>query len=98
QLRLERQHDVEPPAVRLCEHAPAGRGRLVEQVQVAAPDLGRLEAAEDAPRHGTPGLDGEVAQAHVIVAEGDGIAELAPDGFAGQLEDAGVQIAHHRDE
>src|SRR3989441_10051611 len=44
------------------------------------------------------GLAGGVAQAHVIVAEGDGIAELPPDGLAGQLEEAGVQVAHHADE
>jgi len=98
QLRLERQHDVEPAAVHLGEHPSAGGGRLVEEVQVAAPHVGRLQAAEVAPRHGTPGLDGEVAQAHVIVAEGDGIAELTPDGLAGQLEEAGVQVAHHADE
>src|SRR5207249_4180003 len=64
QLALERQHDVEPAAVHLGEHPPArGRG-LVEQLHVAAPHRGRLQAAEHAPRDGPPGLDREVAQAN----------------------------------
>src|SRR5947209_10704060 len=50
-----------------------------------------------APRDGPPGLDREVAQAHVIVAEAGEIAELAADGLAGQLEDPGVHLAHHAD-
>ncbi len=98
QLALERQHDVEPAAVHLGEHPPArGRG-LVEQLHVTAPHRGRLQAAEHAPRDGPPGLDREVAQAHVIVAEAGEIAELAADGLAGQLEDPGVHLAHHADE
>jgi len=57
-----------------------------------------LQPAEVAERHRAAGLDGQVAQAQVVVAEGGGVRQLASDRLAGQLEDAGVQLAHRADQ
>jgi hypothetical protein len=45
---LNESSRAQRPAGRLPEHAPAGGGGLVEQVQVRPPDTGDLAAAEDA--------------------------------------------------
>ena len=98
QLGLEREQHVEAAAVHLGEHAPAGRRRLVQQGHVARPHVTRVQPAEGAERDGPARLHREVAQAHVIVAEGGGVRLLAADGLAGQLEDTGVELAHHADQ
>ena len=79
----------------LREHAATGRGGLLEQGEVDAPGLGVVPPAEQAPRHGHAGLHGEVAQPDVVLAQA---LRLAAEPLAGELEDAGVHVAHHGDQ
>src|SRR5262249_35834986 len=83
--------------VDLGEHAPAGRGRLVEQGQIRAPDIGHAAPAEHSEGHRPARLHSEVAQPHVILAQ-TRVPGRAVDTLAGQLEDARIEIAHHADE
>ena len=96
-LGLERQQRAEGSAVGLGEHAATGGRGLVEQVHVLLPHARDAAPAEDAERHRPSSLDGEVAQADVVVAQrrviGDPVHVLT-----GQLEDAGIQLTHGADE
>src|SRR4029077_17020883 len=96
QLGLEREERGEPPAVHLGEHPAAGGGGLLEERGVGPPDVWRVLSAEEAERDGTSGLDGELAQAAVVVLEA-GIAQLAVHALARDLEDARVHLAHDAD-
>src|SRR5262245_38717053 len=96
-LSLEREQRGERAAVDLGEHAPAGRGRLVEQGQIRAPDIGHAAPAEHSEGHRPARLHSEVAQPHVILAQ-TRVRGRAVDTLAGQLEDARIEIAHHADE
>src|SRR3989442_290854 len=67
-LGLEREQRAQRAAVGLGEHAAAGSRGLVEQVHVLLPDARHATPAEDAERDRASRLDGEVAQADVVVA------------------------------
>jgi hypothetical protein len=81
--------------VYLREHPAATGRRLLEEGDVRAPEIGFLTPAEQTPRDGPPGLDGQIAQPHMVVAQALGVSARA---LAGQLEHARVHVAHHADE
>ena len=81
----------------LGEHAPAGGGGLVEQTEVLAPDVRHAATAEDPERHRAPGLDGEIAQADVVIAQ-PRIVRRPVHALPGDLEEPGVQLAHDADQ
>ena len=96
-LRLEREQRAQRAAVDLGEHPPARGGRLVEKGEVLSPDVGHAAPGEDAEGDRSPGLDREIAQAGVILAQ-PRIARRPVDAFAGDLEQTGVQVTHHADQ
>src|SRR3970040_936694 len=71
----------------LGEHAAAGGGGLVEQVEVSSPDPGRLLPAEEAERDRASGLDREVAQPDVVLPEPARVVAGPLDLLGGPLED-----------
>ena len=81
----------------LGEHAPAGGGRLVQKREILPPHVGHAAPAEHAERDRAPGLDREIAQPRVVLAK-PRIVRRPVDALAGDLEQAGVQIAHHADQ
>ena len=91
QAGLEREHHGEGAAVHLGEHAATRGSRLLEEADVLPPEIGGLAAAEEAPGDGAAGVDGEIAQPHVIVAQP---LLIVAESLAGDLEDAGVHLAH----
>src|SRR5882724_551581 len=97
ELGLEREHRGQGAAVHLGRHAPAlGRG-VLEQLHVRAPGVRGVPTAEEPEGDGTACLDGQLAQAAVIVGD-TRIAGVAVHALAGELEDAGVHVAHHADQ
>ncbi len=97
-LRLERENRRQRAAVHLGEHATAGRRRLVDQAHVLAPDPGRVLAPEQTEGNRPACLDRELTQAAMIIAPRLLAAAGAVDAFTGDLEDSGVEVAHHADE
>src|SRR5262249_16309423 len=87
ELRLEGENGGAPAAMHLAEHAPACRRRLLEELQIAAPDVRRVLATEDAEGDGAPRLHGQLAEPAVIILE-PGIARVAIHTLARDLEDA----------
>jgi hypothetical protein len=79
------------------EHPPARGGRLLDQLHVVAPHVGRVLAGEEAEGDRPAGLHGQGLQAAVVVGQ-VGMIDLAVHALAGQLEDARVQLAHHPDQ
>src|SRR4029450_3910094 len=98
-LSPEAQHRSERAAVNLGEYAPPGRRRLVQQLHVILVDPWRILAAEQAERDRPPALHGEGPQADVGgAAQLRGALPAPVDVLAGQLEDAGVELAHDADQ
>src|SRR5204863_8723860 len=77
--------------VHLSEHAATRGSRLLEEADVLPPEIGGLAAAEEAPGDRAPGVDGEIAQPHVIIAQP---LLIVAESRARDLEDAGVHLAH----
>ena len=96
-LRLERKKRAQRTGVRLREHAPAHRRRLVEQIEIFLPGARRFAPAEDAEGDRTPGIDGQIAQPRMPFAY-TGVPGVAVHAFAGDLEQTGVQFAHRAHE
>ena len=94
-VRLERVQHVQCARVHLREHATARRRHLVEQIEIAAPDLGRLMTAEDAPGDRHTRFDREVLQPQVILPDARRIATVI---FSRDFEDAGAGLAHRVDD
>src|SRR5262249_19643248 len=67
-------------------------------LHVVLVDAGRVLAAEEAEGDRTPGLDRELAEAAVIVTARVLVPERAIGVLPRDLEDAGVELAHHVDE
>ena len=96
QLGLEREHDGERAAVHLREHAAAAGRRLLEQGEVRAPEIGLVAPAEQAPGDGPPGLDGQIAQPHVVVAQTRRRSPPARSPASSKMP--GVHLAHDADQ
>ena len=95
QVRFEGVDDAERARVHLREHRTARLRHLVEQGEVAAPDLGRTTIREQAPRHGHAGFHGQVLQPQVVLAD---LVRVSADGLAGNLEHAGAGATHGVDD
>ena len=94
-LRLEGEHGIERPGVHLHEDAPAGGRGLLDEIEVGTPVFRRPARAEHAPGLRDAGIDREVTQAFVIIAQALG---TAPRRLAGDFEDTAPRLAYRADD